>query len=112
MTKLTTKEMLISLTEGGKVRISSWDKDCYVHFVDGNIVDQNREQEGIKVSDAFDYELYEEPVKPVRRYLYDYVGESEDVCRTVCYYKNDEDFKKENPFATKFQKRENDWTEL
>lgn len=111
MTKLTTKEMLIALAEGKKVRKACWAEQSYVYlFAEGSLIDENNHKFNGSLND--NWELYEEPVKPARWFKYDYSDGPGRVWRADRYYLDDADFKKAYPAVEWFQKRENDWTEL
>lgn len=110
--KLTTKEMLIALAEGKKVRVYRWNSESYIHIVNGKIVDQKGFDFDSINHVVGDWELYEEPVKPVRRYKYDYAFKDCRVIRTDGYYLDDKDFENCYPDVFKFKRRDDDWTEL
>lgn len=61
MSKLTQEEIIQALLEGKKIRHDNWDKKYYVHFINGNLINES----GVHIYQInlnYDWEFYIETV--------------------------------------------------
>jgi hypothetical protein len=98
---LSTRDALIALAEGKKLRPTHWPKKCYMYLnADGIIVDNDSDQE--EFNSHTNYQLWEEPVTDKEQtYLFREEG-SLAWYQADGTYSNDKQFQKYYPQAVEF----------
>lgn len=62
---MNLKESLQALIDGKKIRRRDWSKEKYIQFANDKIKDHYGERYCFTISDDSNFELYEEPKKPI-----------------------------------------------
>jgi hypothetical protein len=108
----THKELLEVLLAGKKVRKNIWKIGDYIYLrEDGLLFDEDGEYFHADFSNISTYEIYEEPKKKIKLYLYAFLDSNKKWQQTLIYFKDDLEFLTHMRYK-EFHKLENNFIEV
>lgn len=109
-----TKEIYQALIDGKKIRQKSWRQSLYIYLNEnGNTVNQDGVRESYYLTNFENWEIYQEPKKKVKFYVYmDKVGTKIPFWVFGGYFRNDEEYKAHYPTQHIWTKKEDNFIEV
>lgn len=87
---LTAEEAMLALLDGKKLHEDCWGDEWYIELVEGDIV---YSYESVLSTDMRNLQIYKEPKKKVKRYLFAYENIG-GICSSILFYKSLDDARK------------------